>query len=105
MGVEIHFNGGVYGEVTILGDGYDDGNFQGIGDEGFDEDVTLEGEVIKRFFLAEDGYSFSVVTAFSGFNNDGISGELLEEFWGDFLGIAQGEGRCGDVVLGEELFL
>lgn len=33
LGVEVHFYGGVHGMGTILCDGYDDGDFEGIGNE------------------------------------------------------------------------
>lgn len=105
LGVEVHFDGGVNGVFAILCDGNDHGNFEGIGYKGFDEDIAVEGVVVERIGFAEDGHTFTVVTAFACFHYDGIAGELADEFIVDVLGIAEGEGCCGDVVLGEKLLL
>lgn len=105
MGVEVHFDGGVNGVVAVLCNGNDHGNFEGIGYKRFDEDIAVEGVVVERIGFAEDGHTFTVVTAFACFHYDGIAGELAEEFIVDVLGIAEGEGCCGDVVLGEKLLL
>lgn len=65
----------------------------------------MKGHVGEGLGFWEDGNAFAVIAAGAGFNNDLIAWKLVEGGDIEGLGIAQGEGRCGDVVLLKELFL